>query len=372
MTRLDRPKPYSDLTDAKNVLKDLFAQIDSGRDFREAAYIRYGIAPCVPPNADRKEISLRLEKETAYSWLYADGWNARKLMPPAKITQDSPYYEEPARAIYDEWAKETRALMDRGCKMIPRPPENAQLGEYLKELSDAISLRNEERVVWIESLRSFLRFIREDTDSDQRVLLEGLFPREMEFRKGSVLQKTESGMTHTPRTHILRKVDPASYPIDILAASEIIQNLARTVLYGRKNLQKSAAEALAFAWLCHAAGSAQIRGDQNKIIQTPLDSLREDLPSSPSGASRYFIEMPALFYSVTIPISPHLYLFFKALPRASSSQTIVSMPWRALLRTFRTKGVAPSPRASQLGPISFLTFLSRPHESIGHRPSIQR
>ncbi len=313
------------------------------------------------------------ENEDAYTWLYAEARYCRSLMHRMKVNVVPEYYREHALPIYLQWRDEEKEVFHRGC-IIPSPSGNINLANYLQQLALMASEENEHRAVWIKSLRCFLKFLREDTDLGQQGALEVIFPYKMEFRKGYSIQGKGEKIEEVERRYILRRVDAAASPIDILAASEITQNLAKIFLEGRPNSQHSAAEALGFAWLCHAVGSSRLITREKIIFSTPLAALKPPntkISEDPSQL-QYHIGIRSLFGIIEVPISKILYEFLIALPRDSKSDLIFTLPWRTLLRTFHEKGVKFSKRASNLGEISFLTLMSQPHEAIGHRPFLKQ
>ena len=132
-----------------------------------------------------------------------------------------------------------------------------------------------------------------------------------------------------------------------------------------------AAEALAFAWICHAVGSSRLMTltTEESILNSLLSSLKA---IELKGGEKYFqpecyITIPTFYGPIDVPISKVLYDFLIALPRDQHSKKIFSKPLSSLLRTFYDKGVFPSDRARKLGKITFRTFTSQPHEAIGHR-----
>ncbi len=325
------------------------------------------------------ESDLFYEKENAYMLLYADAWNFRTYMhrrPKPTIIPE--YYQQLALPIYQQWRRKEKEVFHRHCEQIPEPSDKLILSDYLNHLASTASERNEHRDVWIESLRSLLQFLREDTELDQKGFLEILFPshescKGMEFRKGYSIERQGKKTKKVERRYILRKIEETVYPIDILAASEILMNLIQTILKGRPNVQRSAAEALGFSWLCHAIGNSRLTTRENLVFNIEIDNFKSiDVSSAKWFQPTHFISIPSLFGIVDVPVSKTLYEFLFALPRDIGSNRIFNMDLDTLRRTFRDKGVKQSPRALHLGQITFLTFMSQPHEAIGHRPMLKK
>ncbi len=368
-----------DLDPAKAVIRAFFSEIEAvkknqksiSQPMRAISFSSKDKMPEFNANEFTPAPDSFWEKEDAYIWLYAEPRHYHSFMHRPKSNMVPEYYRQPALPVYLQWRNEEKEVFYRKCAMIPSPPENMPLADYLQQLALTVSEQNEHRDVWIESLRCFLQFLREDTDLDQQGALEVIFPYKMEFREGYSFQRKEGKVERVECRYILRRVDDAVYPIDILAAAEILQNLAKIVLEGRSNLQRSAAEALGFAWLCQAVGSYRLTTREEIVFSTPLAALKPPSPIQPKEFFRpeYHIGIKSLFGIIDVPISKVLYEFLLALPRDASSDRIFALPWRTLLRTFQNKGVAAAKRTQDLGKISFLTFMSQPHEAIGHRPS---
>jgi hypothetical protein len=193
----------------------------------------------------------------------------------------------------------------------------------------------------------------------------------MEIREHWMLEKTKNGIEKVKRQIILRNIPPTVYPIDIQATSNIIKNLFKTVFEGRSNSQHSAAEALGFAWICHAAAFAHIMVEENDLFELKVT----DLIAPEIGTKKewfkpeYYLRISSNNGFVNAPISQNLYKYLLSLPRQSNNEHIFCLPWRSLYRTLLSKGVY-TPLASgkpMSDNISFLTLMSQPHYAIGYR-----
>ncbi|WP_068466706.1 hypothetical protein [Candidatus Protochlamydia phocaeensis] len=363
----------ANLEPAKQVIKDFLAEIEELKKIRAAISApmhatSFSIKDQMPEFDQNECMSDDYwEKEDAYIWLYAEAWDFRAFMHRPKLALPD-YFQQSAFPAYLQWQDEEKDILYRGY-IIPPPGESQALGDYLQELALMASEQNEHRSVWIKSLRSFLEFLRQDTDFDQQGAIESLFPYKMEFRPGYSFERVGEKVEKVERRYILRRVDDAVYPIDILTASDIIKNLAKTFLEGRPNSQRSAAEALGFAWLCHVVGACRLMTREEAVFATPITQLKIQ-EANPVG--EYSIGIESFFGVIDIPISKTLYHFLLALPRDPTTDRIFSLPWRSLLRTFQEKGVKASKQACNLGNITFLTFMSAPHEAIGHRAFINK
>jgi hypothetical protein len=316
------------------------------------------------------------EKEDAYGLLCADPRFWGRIVNYRYTAQSFPipeYYSYPAAPIYQQWKAEGKEVVHRKCAQIPEPAKDVTLIQYLQQLERKFSDGNEHRDVWVESLHCFCQFLRDDMELDQKGPLEMLFPSKegckgMEIRKDYTHKVVKGEIKKIERRVIVRRIEDTVYPIDILAAAEIVQNLIYISLNGRPNSQHSAIEALAFAWLCLAVGFRRMATREGLVFFVTVDQL---YCSSQTDVDEYFkptyfIKVASLFGSVDVPISRTLYDLLLALPRAQNNRQIFSMDWTTILRTFR-KAVKQSKRTQNLGPITFLTFMSYPHEAIGHR-----
>lgn len=351
------------LEPAKKVLRSFLSEIEEAKTFCKS------ISPVELATAD--DVSDR-EKEDAYIWLYADV-NFQAFLHRPKPNHIPDYYKQLAEPVYLQWRQEEKDVFYRNCEMIPSPEGKISLAVYLQQLALIVSEENEHRDVWIESLRCFLQFLRDDMHLDQKGFLESLFPSQesckgMELRKGFLSIHKKGKTEKAERRFILRRIEEAVYPIDILAASEILKNLSIEVLNGRSNAQQSAAEALGFAWLCHAVGCYHLVTREDLVFSTELGNFRPpDLSQSKQFHPTHFIGISSLYGDIDVPVSKTIYDYLQELPRGSGSDRIFNMDWTTVLRTFRNKGVKPAKRAQNLGHITFLTFMSQPDEAIGQR-----
>ena len=357
------------LEPAKTVLRSFLSEIEIVKGFQP------GFSS--PTQTDTSGINgmefgseLYWQKEEAYSWLYGEAWFFRSLMHRAKTNVVPNYFHQPALPVYQQWRSEEKEIFSRSTHIIPTP-DTVSLGKYLHLLSSWIVDKNEKRTNWIKSLHCFLQFLREDTDLDQQGAIEVIFPYKMEIRPGYSFQHSEKGIQKVERPSILRRVYNSAYPIDILAASDILKNLAKTIFEGRPNAQQKAAETLGFALLCHAVGAYRVTTREEIVFTTPLTALKSPDPAQPKEYFKpeYFIGIKSLYGVVEVPISKTLHDFLITLPRDPKNECIFNTNLESLHRTFQNKGVKPSKRTQGLGKITFLTFMSQPHEAIGHRHS---
>lgn len=368
-----------DLEPAKNVLRSFLSELDEVKKIQAGTsapiYASLNIQDRSPvfdvAEASPAPYSF-WEVDNAYAWIYGDAWNYRWLMLPPKTNPMPEYYLQPALPLYQQWRSQEKEIFTRG-KIIPTPG-HVSLREYLQHLVFLIKTKNEKRADWLKSLYCFTQFIREDIDIDLQGTLDAMLPYKMEILRSSVQQHVANGFQKTERTYVLRTVEEPEYPIDILAASDILINLAFEVLEGRTNAQHTAAEALGFAWLCHAVGSARLMTREKIVLATELNALRTIKPVEPkiSFQPRYSVTIPSFYGLKEAPLGKIVYDFLIALPRPSSCNNIFCKPLSSLLRPLYEKGIEKSERAKSLGKITFRTFMSQSTHWYGHRPGQQK
>jgi hypothetical protein len=365
----------ADLRSIKDVLNSFLAEIAEVDNIRKSIS-----APiCTPfnikdrtPDFSNVEFDLSPDsfwiEDNAYIWVYAEAWYYHHLMSHPKHNKVPKYYLQPAQPIYQEWKDEEKDVIYRGT-IIPEPGD-AVLNDYLISLASCVQDCNEKGVIWIKSMKSFVQYIREDISFELQGSLECIFPYKMEIRHGYSLQRIGNKFEKVERGYILRNIEDPVIPIDILTASDILKNLATVVLEGRPNSQHTAAEALGFAWLCHAVGSARLMTREKNVYTTPLTALKAVDPEKIGNPlqPKFYVSIQTFHGPKDVPISKILYDFLIALPRNPGSLCIFSKPISTLLRTLYDKGIKASERAKSLGKITFLTFMSQATHWFEHRP----
>lgn len=365
-----------DLEPAKNVLRTFLTEIAEVKKLHQsisapilAPFKIEDRTPDLTGSEFLTESESFLKEEEAYTWIYAEAWHFRSLMNRPKNSPIPEYYLQPALPFYNQWRAEEKEVFYRG-NIIPTPG-NISLYDYLQQLAFEIQEKIEKRAVWRKSLKCFAQFIRDDTNLEQQGILECIFPYKMEIRYDNMLQRTENGIQKMPRGYILRNIKDTEYPIDIIATADILKNLAKVILEGRPNSQHNAAEALGFAWLCQAVGSARVQTRECILHRVTLTALIPPDPEKPKNffQPEYFASIQTFSGFKDIPISKILYDYLIALPRQPGSDFIFSQPISTLLRSLYDQGIKNSERAKSLGKITFLTFMCQATHFFGHRPS---
>ena len=333
----------------KAILQDLTSRIHQRKELIQSLA---GPA-CEEPHND---ISY-LDRTLAYSWIFATD-NDLALHDPQLPSSPLPeLFKELAQPVYKTWMGKYLDIQDYINYTIPLPHPNETVLDYLRiQIQDIIYDNNYTERKWL-SLRSFAHFIRkEKLMFDEREFISSLIPEDAMIFAGT----------------IIRKVPSTQYPIDILSTAHIIQALIYEVLNSRTNKQKiSAAQTLAFSWICLTCASAHIITPETTL----LDFLQEDvLPPAPPNNDlllpTHHINIPSLFDERSLPISDILYKFLQAIAALSKKENrqhfLFDLPLRTLRRTF-SRAVTTIPNTSKLGHITFLTLLSFPNEVTNHR-----
>lgn len=364
----------NDLEPAKAVLRGFLveketARTSSGEMGGSVQACAFSIEDKIPVfDSNRSEADRQAIEEEAYIWLYGEPLSFRSLMHPPKRNPVPEYYQQPAIHLFDEWLELNKSIVFRGA-IIPEPSPDSSLLEYFHFLENEILYEGEGRAIWMGSLKSFLQYIREDLPSDLLGYLDTIFPYRLDIRPTGMCERIPARVEKVQRKMILKNPERAVYPIDIHLYSQITKNLLKTVLEGRSNVQRSAAETLGLVWICHAAAAARVMTREDALFNLETGALI----APELGAKReyfkpeYYIRLPTILGMVDAPISRVVYCFLLALPRSLGYTRILSLSLRALHRTLQEKGVAPLLMPPQTDNLTFLTLMSQPHHAIGNR-----
>lgn len=280
----------------------------------------------------------------AQCWV-AGGLSKKEFQRFSLPKRVSDCYDQPAKPLYDKWECLERDIQYRGVN-IPDPKEMT-LDSYLEFLFYEVLQKMEYRAVWIKSLRSFINFLRNALPCNAKYRLELLFPEKMEIRKITGSVPNSYGNREINRNILIKKLPPTAYPIDYIAQSEIMENLAHLVTHGRPNIQNSAAEALSLSWCCTICAMCRVKTQEKSIYNLSLDSL---LRFNDAGENEQFsLKINSLHGFLDIPISSGHYALLNALPRPQNTQDppLFTKPLSSLLRTLY-KAVNMSDNAKNL------------------------
>ncbi len=269
--------------------------------------------------------AIELEK-----WLYH--------YPPLSITQNSKavnHYKE-----WEEFISEEGMYTDFNAGDLQEPKFGETLGTYIHRLAEIVENRGWGVKSEKRALKSFLNYLRNYNHSEEVAFIEHIFPEKNDLKAA----------------RIIRRIRPQVHPISQEIVSDILKELARQVVYGRKDARHHAIEALALSWLCLT--SSRIR------LPKKLEQIHESQANAVVFTNEYpELLIPTLFGNLAVRISLRLAKFLESvalIPSDASGTTILSTALPDLKKPFKTaiKRANPLPN---LGEITFLTFLSPPH-----------
>jgi len=185
-----------------------------------------------------------------------------------------------------------------------------------------------------------LHFFRDNGYTNESAFIEHLFPRKSELCDG----------------RLIRKVPGTVSPISVELAGAIIKELVYQCAFGRPNASHHAGEALALVWLCLVA--SRIR------LPRTLKSVHDINVSAIIGNEKYSeLYVPSFFGACAVRISKQLAQFLQVVAEINSKEprtTILQTPLCDLRKPLN-KVLKNLEIPSELGEITFLTFLSSPH-----------
>lgn len=286
------------------------------------------------------------EQEQAYCWIHAtdDFSNLGQRCTPNGRLLD--LFSKPASEYYAKWLNTHKDFQHRG-NTIPSPKKRIRIPNYLSNLSKE-ALSHDKASKWWESLTSFISFLRWESKIEDQGYIDAVFPEEMDIFDEK----------------IIRMVLPQEDSIDVVATSEILQALATKVLQGRKNSRRASAEVLGLAWACIALSYSRLPSREKSILDISLPNLCPPAERNPLPT----MNILTFLGTVSIPISQTLYDYLSALSITYNPENskIFKLPARSLRRTLDS-AIRTLPNVTKLGKITFLTFMTPPHEAIGHR-----
>ncbi len=345
----------NDLINVKNILESFINQICKRKEIFKS--IEEGFEEL--KNIDDID---RWTREECYIWINAEPYYNLKQKNNKKLKIPDCFYE-PASKFYDEWdalpidIKKTKEFKPPKKHEESEKPQT--LLEYLHDLHRQVSTKEKLSLRWKASLRSFVDHIRKNYLSEESGFIDIIFPRKMDFFHGKVI----------------RKIPLETYSIDILDTMSILKQLAFSVLNGRPNFQHSAAETLAYAWVCLICANEKTITKETllyiisinclKVKKTPKENIFFDECDYYSDTDTFSICIPTLFYEEEIIISKSLYNYLLALCKINQGKLFN----RSLkkLRDTLNNIIKKTTLSAKPNEISFLTFLSMPHDHIGYR-----
>lgn len=252
----------------------------------------------------------------------------------------------PAQEYYNAWAVymlDGEGIYADFTEDDLQPPKGKEsLGDYVNRLARLVEEKGWQRKKRYRALKSFIDYLRDHYSEATVAFIETIFPKQMELH-----EKT-----------IIRKIRPQVYPISQEIAADIVKALARQCAYGRANAQHNAAEALALVWLCLTASRIRLPRTLASVYLMSHEALLQ--------AGEYpLLSVPSEFGYQQVRISNRVAGFLQAIaniPSQRSRRTILQKSLPDLRKVLRT-AISKVPLPSEIGEITYLTFLSATHQA---------
>jgi hypothetical protein len=291
-------------------------------------------------------------RKEAYCWIFADLYDHFSKFDRTAPVVDA--MDELALPHYKGWWSLNRDVQIYPQLIVQPPTKEETLKAYLERISKEIYENRYCKSVKWRSLRSLVSYLREEVyPLDERGCIDEVFPEEMRLLNGKIAKEN-------PHT---------AYPIDIYATAEILKSLALEVLDGRPNAQFCAAEALGLSMICLTAARRRLPTQLKLLSQIPINCLMPSEPlNSPDKLNRSLLLFSTLYGTTSMPISLTMAKYLNAIKSIlpADRTTLFQSSSRSLRRTLDNV-VKQIPSVTNLGKITFLTFLNHPHEAIGQR-----
>lgn len=288
----------------------------------------------------------------ACCWVFADLYDHFGQFDHSAPVVDAAH--ELALPHYKGWWNLQRDIQIYPLLIIQPPTKEETLATYLQRISAEIYEEKYCKSIKWRSLRSLMSYLREKVyPLDERGCIEEVFPENMKLVNGKIAKENP----------------PTAYPIDIYITAAILKGLVLEVLNGRPNAQFCAAEALGLCMVCLTAARRRLPTQLKLLTQIPIDCLisSKSLDSS-NKLNRPLLVLPTLYEASSMPISQTMANYLNAIKNIlpKDRATLFQSSQRSLRRSLDNV-VQQTPSAANLGKITFLTFLSHPHEAIGQR-----
>jgi hypothetical protein len=164
------------------------------------------------------------------------------------------------------------------------------------------------------------------------------------------------------RGKIIRVVSSTVYPIDIYSVTKILKRLAQEVLAGRLNTQLRAAETLGLAWICLTASRRRLPTRFSLISGISTKCLSKITSEFP------VLSIPTLYWDTKMPIPKTMAQYLEGLKNIGSQRRNPLFQSNSIShRRVLDRIVGQLCDTEGIGKITFLSFLSFPHESYGQR-----
>lgn len=223
---------------------------------------------------------------------------------------------------------------------LSKPLKKESLINYVIRLSQIVEENGWGTKKQRRALKSFLHFLREDYSREDVAFIEHIFPQKIDLRGG----------------RIIRKIRPQVFPISHQVAGSIVKELAKQCASGRANARHHAGEALALIWLCLSSSRIRWQRSLESVHGLSVDAIVYD---------KEYPELlaPSFFGPYPVRIGNRVARFLQAvarIPSKSQRNTILQTSLPDLRKPLNT-AIRNAKLSSELGEITYLTFLSYPH-----------
>ena len=250
-----------------------------------------------------------------------------------------------AKIFYHQW---TEHILEEGVyadfyeEDLISPDDQENLYDYICKLADQVEQNGWGKKKNKQAIKSFLSYLRKEIPLREIAFLEHIFPEKMDLHNNS----------------IIRLVKPQVFPISEIVAAQIIKTLIEDILHGRKNAQFKKAEALALCWLCLTSSRIRLPKTLESIHSIKISALttKEEVTTA---------KIPTIFNAKKLQISQKVANYLKAIaniPSTTPRNTILQSGLHDLRRSL-TLIIKKADIPSDLGSITFLTFMSYPHHA---------
>lgn len=339
---------------------------------------RNQLADRIPWGQERIESPLQQwEKDEAYSWIFleinylffwglADKSNKKQLALTYLNYPDC--LLQPAETVYSKWGMQERKIGNYRTTTsrikeihkykrygIPPPEVEESLIDYIKRLERLVSEETVSKKIWGESLACFLEWVRVNIPQEHLGFIDVIFPEDRSFYSNSIIR-------------LIRK---EKFPTNIIFTAQVLKNLSKEMLWGDVRSQYSAAEALAFSWLCLTAARLQLPTTIKLLHTFDCTSLtKEKCPERIALPERYTLKIPTLFGNIPVEISKLIFNYLCILAKnIQTNRSFFCSSQRSLERAF-DRAVNKLPLRPEEGEITFTTLTSWPNEVMHHRCQI--
>jgi hypothetical protein len=329
------------------------------------------------PKNDQDDFISPWQKDEAYSLIFLETnyhffWGMSEKTKPRLTHYPYPdYLLQHAKIFYDNWGMKT--IQVKGCPTkipkikeinkykqygIPKPLDHETLIAYIERIRSLITNKLYSKKLWVESLGSFLEFVRANIPAECHGFIEIVFPMDKTFYSDT----------------IIRLIQKVKFPTNILYIASILKELSHKILWGDQKTQHGACEALAYAWLCLISARLQFPTELKLLYEFDLTTLTtEDNSENILFPKKYFLGLPTLFGNIKMEITKLQHQYFCHLAeinqKMGSKNHFFTLAKNTLEKNLK-RAVGHLQLPPEHGDITFQTLTSWPTENLHHRTQI--